>query len=457
MKEVGDMKTVNTREIPIKGMHCASCTILVTNELESIPGVARAKVSLQSNTAVISAKNLPSDAAIAKAVKAAGYEVGYDATSGISKDKRVYIDILIGIAVISSLAAVFSFSGLHIQTGTSSTQSIGIVALITGLTAGFSTCMALIGGLVLGVSAKHAEKFPAATATKKFTPHLYFNAGRILSFIILGGSIGMIGTAFQLKGALLGLLLIVVGVFMLVLGLSLTELFPQLKKGFTLPSGFAKALKINQRKDNEYSHRGTFLLGAVTFFLPCGFTQAMQLLAVSSGSAASGAIIMGMFAIGTTPGLLGAGGLTSLVSGNFAKRFFRVVGVAVMAMALINITNGFRLGNFHLPKANRVASVQSLSSDTKKLYATYQGVGKLPDITPSTFTTKVGQKTALIVDAKEDGAGCMSTIMISGLNDTPQLIRKDKRLVLSFTPTEAGDYTIMCAMGIPRGTITVEQ
>lgn len=448
---------MNTLEVPIKGMHCASCVVRVTDELQSIPGVTKATVSLQSNSAVIRATTTPSDAVIAKAVHAAGYEVGSDDAPRISKDVRVYKDILIGLGVVVGLAVVFSVSDLSIPGATLSTKSVGLTALIAGLTAGVSTCMALIGGLVLGVSAKHAEKFPQASAAKKFTPHLYFNAGRILSFILLGGLIGAVGTAFQLKGSLLGLLTVFVGFVMLVLGLSLTGLFPRLKKGLTLPASLAKVLKINQQKDAEYSNERTFVLGAATFFLPCGFTQAMQLMAVSSGSATSGAIIMGMFAIGTTPGLLGVSGLTSLVSGDFAKRFFRIVGVTVVALALINITNGLRIGNFHLPTLGGGGSVQSLSSDTKKLYTTYQGGGKLPDISPSTFTAKVGQKTALIVDAKEDGTGCMSTIMIAGLDDTPQLIKKDKKVVLAFTPTEPGHYTIMCAMGIPRGAVTVER
>lgn len=445
-----------TSKISITGMHCASCVIRVTEQLESIPGVTHAQVSLKSNTAMISAHSIPPDDVIAKAVRAAGYEVGQSDVPVVAKDVQVYMDIILGFVVIAGLFAVFSFSGLSTTDLALSRQSIGITALIAGLTAGVSTCMALVGGLVLGVSAKHAEKYPTATTMKKFSPHLYFNSGRIFSFILLGGLIGAIGTAFQLKGSTLGLLTVLVGVFMFVLGLGLTDLFPRLKKGFVIPRGIARALKIKNLKNAQYSNERTFLLGAATFFLPCGLTQAMQLLAVGSGSAMSGMIIMGMFAIGTTPGLLGVGWLTSLISGKSAQKIFRIVGVAVIALALLNIMNGIRIGNFRVPAFSRAASVQSLSSDTKKLHATFLGVGKLPDISPNTFTTKVGQKTALIVDAKEDGTGCMSTIMIAGLSDTPQLIKKDKRIVLVFTPTAPGDYTIMCAMGIPRGTITVE-
>ena len=122
-----------------------------------------------------------------------------------------------------------------------------LMALLVGLTAGFSTCMALIGGLVLSVASKYAENHPAETPLQKFRPHLIFNLGRIVSFVVLGAVIGAIGSAFSLKGSMLGFLTIIVGVVMLVLGLQLTEAFPRITKGLTLPSGLAKKLGIKQR------------------------------------------------------------------------------------------------------------------------------------------------------------------------------------------------------------------
>jgi sulfite exporter TauE/SafE len=46
------------------------------------------------------------------------------------------------------------------------------------------------------------------------------------------------------------------------------------------------------------------LSGALTFFLPCGFTFAMQLYALSTGNFWMGMAVMAIFAIGTLPGLL---------------------------------------------------------------------------------------------------------------------------------------------------------
>jgi sulfite exporter TauE/SafE/copper chaperone CopZ len=447
---------------PIKGMHCQSCEVLITEELEALPDVQKADASLRTKTAAITAKKLPPHAAVERAIKAAGYEIGYDEKPALSSDKRIYKDVAIGFVVVAILLVLFTKLGLgDVANINTSSASVGLVALMIGLTAGFSTCMALIGGLVLGISSRHAEKHPTATPMQKFRPHLFFNLGRISAFIVLGGVIGALGAAFQLKGSLLGLLTIGVGAVMLMLGLQLTEVFPRLKGSLSLPSSIGKLIGIKKHEGREYSHKDSFLLGAATFFLPCGFTQAMQLLAVSTGSWVSGALIMGMFAVGTAPGLLSIGGLTSVVKGVFAQRFFRVVGVVVVAMAFINLSHGYNLlgvgGLFNGGGSSASTSAQSEKAPSNLSPATLATTFKLDsDISPSIFKAKVGQKTTLEVDVKEDGQGCMSTIMVPGLDDNPQYLKSGKKISLTFTPKKAGTYQITCAMGVPRGTIKVE-
>jgi len=450
------------RTVPVKGMHCASCELLIADELESISGVTSASASLKTKSATIMSTKRIDDADILSAVESAGYKVGVDEGRGalVTGNPRIWKDFLIGVFVVLWAYILFRILGLDklFASPAASGSSNGTMALIVGVTAGFSTCMALIGGLVLSVASKYAESHPTQTPLQKFKPHLFFNLGRILSFVVFGAIIGAIGSAFALKGTLLGFLTVAVGAVMLVLGLQLTELFPRITKGLTLPSGIAKRLGVTARKNREYSHKNAFALGAVTFFLPCGFTQAMQLLAVSTGSPIQAAIIMGAFAIGTAPGLLSLGGLTSVVKGVFAQRFFRIVGVVVIVMALVNFANGFTLAGIKLslPKAApSVAEQKAPSSSASAILNTTYKSGT--DIVPRKFTAKVGQKTTLLVDVQDTGAGCMSTIMIIGLDDTPQYLSKGKKLELTFTATKPGTYTIACAMGVPRGSITVTE
>jgi len=74
------------------------------------------------------------------------------------------------------------------------------------------------------------------------------------------------------------------------------------------------------------------------------------------------------------------------------------------------------------------------------------------DINPKIFSVAVDQPYTLEIDVKEDGRGCMSSIMIPGINNTAVPIKKGT-LRLSFTINRAGPYPITCAMGMSRGTI----
>lgn len=443
--------------IPIEGMHCRSCEITIGQQLERVARVRSATVSLKTKTATIEAISPPSQDDLRRAVQSAGYEIGASKKPWLSKNPSDYKDFTLGIIIIGVLAILYSQTGLDKLFSAGSISSGGAgVALLTGVVAGLSTCMALVGGLVLGLSARHAKKHPSATALQKFRPHLFFNASRIVSFFILGGLIGLMGASFQLQGPSLGLITILVGIVMFSMGLQLTSLFPRLSNGgLTLPSSIAKVVGLKKHSEKEYSHRGAVTLGAISFFLPCGFTQVMQLYAISTGSFTAGALVMGLFALGTTPGLLGVGGLTSIVKGRLAGRFFRLAGVAVMAMALVNISNGYNLAGFQLPSFN-----SSSSSNTVAVAETSDAVLKTTytlknDIIPSAFTVTRGQTYTMEVDSRDNGEGCMSTIMIPGLFNTPLLLEKGKKQVMKFTADRPGTYQITCAMGVPRGTLRI--
>jgi len=82
------------------------------------------------------------------------------------------------------------------------------------------------------------------------------------------------------------------------------------------------------------------LIGIGTFFLPCGFTQSMQLYALSTGNFAQGSLTMFFFALGTLPMLA----LLSFGSLNIAHKpwkgiFFKTAGIIVIALALLNFSN----------------------------------------------------------------------------------------------------------------------
>lgn len=442
--------------VKIKGMHCRSCELLIEETLKEIPEVKRVLVSYRDHQAEIYSKEPICDNIIRKKVEEAGYEIGNDNLAWVSRDPEKYKDLAVSFVWLVALYLLAKNLGLfNISVGSVSNPGSLAVILLIGLTAGFSTCMALVGGLVLGISAKHAEKHPEATSMQKFRPHLFFNLGRILSYIILGGVIGLIGKAFQFSGTTLGILTIGVGLIMLVVGLQLTELFPKLQSfSFTLPPFISKILGIKKHHQKEYSHANSMLVGALTFFLPCGFTQAMQLYAMSTGNFWQGALIMGAFALGTTPGLLGIGGLTSVLKGGKARKFFKFAGLVVVFLAIFNISNGLNLTgiSFAFPSSNS-NNVGNNPNVTQENGVQIVRMTQLSNgYKPNDFTIKKGIPVKWIINS-EDPNSCASSLYAPKLNIRKFLQAGEN--VFEFTVNETGTIPFSCSMGMYRGSFTV--
>lgn len=447
--------------VSVKGMHCRSCEVLVESELLKIPGLKKAFASSQKATITLYSDMDVPRAAILDAVRAAGYEVGQSDLPLVKINYQDLLYMVLSVLIIALIGLVATFLGASkylVFSAAGPTTSLAVIFTI-GVTAGISSCMALVGGLVLGASARYAEKHPNATAAQKFRPHLFFNLGRIASFFVLGGLIGSVGSFLKISSTFTGYFMVLVGIFMFLLGIQLLEIFPKFTNGLTLPKTLSRMLGLGKTKDVEYSHKSAAILGALTFFLPCGFTQAMQVYAISTGSFVSGAMVMGVFALGTTPGLLGVGGLTSsLKKGKFTVFFYKFIGVLVILLSMYNLSNGLTLSGLKSSIKNRLEPVQDegapsvTKGEVQVAKATYDNEDI---VTPREFTFKVNQPVRIEIFAKDNGEGCMGSIMIPKLVPQPQFFVKDETVVLEFTPKKTGEYALTCAMGVPAGEIFI--
>ena len=457
------MSTSNPTTIPISGMHCRSCELLLEGAIREVPEVKSVKVSQKTGCAVInSGSQTLNYQQIEKVIIAAGYQVSVAANKPwFSKSIDNYLDLFYVIFALGVLYLMVNILGLQniFSTTNSDRPSSLITVLIIGLTAGFSTCMALVGGLVLGASARFAEKHPEADGLTKFKPHLFFNAGRIISYTLLGGLIGLVGSSLQLSGFSLGLMTLAVALVMLTLGLQLTKLFPRLDNfKFILPPGIARKLGIQNQNNKDYSDANSMVLGGLTFFLPCGFTQAMQLYAMSTGNFTQGALIMGLFALGTAPGILGIGGLTSAFKGQFAQKFFKFAGVVVVILAIINFRNGLNLlgwspGIISLPNTgvSATGNVDLERQDGSQIIRMTQSNA---GYTPNRLNVVKGVPVKWIITA--DAPNSCSASLIASKIGVRQFLNPGEN-VIEFTPQEVGTIPFSCSMGMYRGTIEVTE
>lgn len=443
-----------TQIIAIKGMHCRSCELLVQDELAQLQGVKKVKASSKSHTAELTIIDETIDEAeLAAAVERAGYELGESSqlpllsknTEAWQQVSFMFILLGLGLVLLNKLGLANGF-GMN----TTTEPSDLLATLLIGLTAGVSTCMALVGGLTIAISARFAKTHRAVSGVKKMTPIMVFQLGRVVGFVLLGALLGWFGSILQPTPFFTALLTLAVAGVMVLLGVQLTGLFPRLSQwSFSLPSALAEKLGLQSSKQTTYSHLQTALTGALTFFVPCGFTQSMQLLAASSGSAYSGALIMGVFALGTLPGLAAVGSLGSLVSTMQSRVFTRFVGVVVVVMALTSATAGFNLlGAANAFGGTNAPTTTAPSGEVQEITMVQNAYG----YSPASFTVKKGQPVRWVIDSK-DSYSCASSILLAKYGINANL--KPGKNIFEFTPTQAGNLKFSCGMGMYSGVIKV--
>lgn len=456
--EVRSGRGLTTTVVPVVGMTCRTCENRIERHVRRLRGVEDVSASaVHARVEIVSSRPIPARL-IAAAIDAAGYEVGR--TPWIERDAQVWATAGIGIAVIALVAIVAQLTGLtKLAAGVGDLSSGGlVVALLLGLAAGVSTCMALVGGLVLALSAAFTSRQPdgqAAGFLDHMHPSLVFMAGRIGGYAFFGALLGALGASVAMPTALTAVLMLAVAVVMTILGTRLTGLSPRIAAWSpTLPGGLGRSLGLDGTSVASYSDARAAGLGAASFFLPCGFTQAVQVYALSTGSPMRAAAIMAMFALGTAPGLLAMAGLPVLVPSRARPVLLRLVGVVVLGFAVINGSAGVRLASASLPTA-LAASVGSAPAANGASAANAQDLHTYQDSSgyrPSNVTISAGIPTRWNIESL-DTSSCAMFLRVPSLGLAVTLHKGSN--IVNLPALQAGTLSYTCAMGMYGGSVTV--
>lgn len=315
----------------VSGTHCASCKILIEDVLKEQDFISQLNVNLKNETVEIETK-IETEAKetvekLNELVKSFGYSFSLEKVVEEKKSNGdIWKALPIGILFLAIFFILQKSGILNFGIGGGVTP---ITGFLIGLVASVSSCLAIVGGLVLSLSAKVTQD---DKTNKK--PIFLFHTGRLVGFAFLGGVLGLLGKEVGINFLFSSILGVIASLIMLALGLNLVGVFKKSK--FTLPSGiFSFFRKV------EHETFTPILIGVGTFFLPCGFTQSMQVSAFSSGGFFAGLSIMGSFALGTLPMLA----LLSFTSVSFAKSkysglFFTTVGVIVIGFGMFSLLSG---------------------------------------------------------------------------------------------------------------------
>lgn len=451
---MSDASPLKQAKLAIRGMTCHGCEVLIERRLRAVSGVTEAHVDYRTGVATITAHadRLPSAEKIESVVRNAGYGVADDEASDdfSSPDKRKWFEIGGSLLVIFAIYKILqAFDLVSLAPSASGALSLGGIFVI-GLIAGTSSCLAVTGGLLLALAAKHNELHQAETNWEKFKPLLHFNVGRLFSYFVLGGLVGVFGQSITLTTKMSGAMSIAVAFIMLYLALTILQIIPKGIFGVRPPKRLSHWIHSLSESDHPAAPAA---LGAFTFFLPCGFTQSLQLAALASGSFLTGALTMFVFALGTLPSLLGISVVSSAATGGFSRIFLRFSGALVLLLAFFNLNSGFALTGIDV---SRIFATGNQQADAAP--AIVNGVQEVSmkvtryGYQPQNLTIKAGVPVRWKVDGT-GAAGCTSIITIPTLN-VSQALRNGENIV-EFTAPQKGQLAFMCSMGMVRGSFTV--
>lgn len=455
-------------KMQLTGTTCRSCEITIEREWLKVKGVEKVDVDAVRGVArIVCGDCIPNFDELQSAIADHGYTVQgvLNATKPTGARthgvRRPSFWQLVGLfALVLFLGTIFSRLGfLRPNVALGAATSVGAVFLL-GLVAASSSCIAVSGGLLLSSAAKFNERYASRTPLARMRPVALFVVGRIVAYTILGALIGTIGNALTPSPLVTGLLTAIAALAMLVMGLDMLHLAPAWFKLLIprLPKRFSHAAINVEKKDHPSV---PFLLGGATFFLPCGFTTALQLYVLTTGSALTGASLLGAFALGTAPALLALGWASSALKGTFGRFFFQLSGALVVMLGLWNMQNAFTIAGFpisargltHLfvskSEAGNIRDPNVIFNGREQtVRMTVNGYGYAPDH----FTLRQNVPTRWIIDT-QNNSGCLSVLQVPRLG-----IRKLLQVgnnTIEFTPTVAGTIPFSCSMGMFRGEINV--
>jgi len=509
---VNDAITGNTQKklvkqgISVEGMACTSCEKIIKKQVSSLKGVFYFTVSYSTGKGYVkfdpeeigmqaildkigekgytakiidTALNQPDNGSDHNNYKSShksgtrhhAHHKKYDAdhhaeshTGSCCASKNSFWGYIFGIAgLILLIYFLLSFIDKINLPEISPAMSYGLL-FIVGLLTGFH-CIAMCGGFVVSYTAKNAQEGKSSHLS-----HLAYGAGKLISYTAIGAAFGLIGGLITFTPLMRGVAGILAGLFLVLFGLKMLNIFPILRKfSFHTPNFLAKFVG----HESGSNHSSPFTIGLLNgLMIACGPLQAIYIMAAGTGSAVEGAKLLFVFGLGTLPVMLGFGYLTSYISSKMANKILRASGVIVILLGLIMLNRGLAVtgsgydvnsllsssslgigaggpGNDFDNPGGSADALNTLNEGYQEIRMDVLASGWSPD----KFVLKKGVPVRWIINGKELN-GCNSAIQVPKL----ALYFKIKPGIqtIEFTPKEDGTIPFSCWMGMIQGTFIVK-
>lgn len=357
--------------------------------------------------------------------------------------KASFWQVLPWLGVFAVLVWLFQRAGWSgIDPGRLGSSTVLILGF--GVLASISACSAAVMSFLLAWQARFSK---AMTLTSALVDQAWFQGGRIIGFSLFGGLIGLLGRQLSISVQSTGWMMLILAAVMTWIALDLLGWIPQ--RVSKLSERISQMVfRVLGAKRNGPS---LALFGALTFFLPCAFTQTIQILALGSGGFFQGALLLGIFALGSLPALTIIGVIASRTANGARSWVSYATAALILVFAVFQFQNAWRLTG--LPSFSPSPS-KALASGMYKggTYVVHIKVGAT-SYEPAQTRVPLGRPVRLVVDGSS-AQGCMRSLVIPAYNIREQL-SNEKQTIVSFTPTRLGPVTFTCAMGMGDGKIFV--
>lgn len=346
--------------------------------------------------------------------------------------------------------------------------------LLTGLTTGGVTCLAMQGGLLASAIANQKDEEIEKSEvggkksgnerwfeTKDALPVSMFMLGKLISHTIFGILLGFLGSKLELSLTLRLVFQTLAALFMLATAANLLELHPIFRYVvFQPPKFFTRLVRGSTKSKAMFA---PFVVGFSTILVPCGVTQSMEVLAMTSGNAITGGLVMAVFVLGTLPifGLVGIGvaKFTDFWQGTFLK-----VAAAMLVLLSISSINGvltvmdspITLSKIKVALLDPAGIIYTQDSSRSQV-VDEDGKQKVTvnvlagGYSPNRIKVKVGVPVEMTLVAN-NVYSCASEFVFPAFGIKARLRPTDEKK-FEFTPTKKGRYTFSCAMGMYTGVV----
>ncbi|HRY14148.1 MAG TPA: sulfite exporter TauE/SafE family protein, partial [Syntrophomonadaceae bacterium] len=311
-------------ELKVEGMFCSSCELRIEQALYKLDGIINVEASYSGSVVRIAYDQdviqLPE---IVAAIEAEDYRVkpipGHTGIK-IDMERRIgeeptSVNQVLGIIIIlfALYLIVRNTIGFNFIPQVDQSMGYGILFLVGVLTS--LHCISMCGGINLSQCVGHDFSGDEDNKLARLKPSFMYNLGRVISYTIIGGIVGALGSAVSFSGTAKGVVALVAGAFMIIMGINMLNLFPGLRKfNPRLPRFFGN------KTNSHNGRRKPLYVGLLNGLMPCGPLQAMQIYALAAGSFMAGAVSMLAFSLGTVPLMFGFGAISSLLSARFTKQ-----------------------------------------------------------------------------------------------------------------------------------------